>query len=75
MLDYITAATLVVLLIHFARCAFRVTVRQAVKQKPATAGEVLDEMLLPLSRPLFRAIDKLGAALEARRTEREGQKP
>ena len=75
MLDYITAAILVALLVHFACCAFRVTVRQAMKQEHATGGDLLEEMLLPLSRPLFRAIDKLGAALEARRTEREGQKP
>lgn len=58
MIAYIVLFFTMLYIGRFIVCAFRVTIRQGLKQKPATFRDIHREMFAPIARPALRVIDK-----------------
>lgn len=67
MSEFIGAAVFLILIVHFVRCAFRVVIRKGSKMQHATSADVLREVMLPVTRPTTRLVDKaLRASIDSR---------
>lgn len=67
MSEFLMLAVFLILVVHFVRCAFRVVIRKGSKMQHATSADVLREVLLPISRPVMRWVDKaLNASIDSR---------
>ena len=59
MIAYTVLAIAMLYIGRFIVCAFRVTIQQGLKQKPATFRDIHREMFSPITRPALRYIDRI----------------